>query len=313
MPFEVTQVNGIWIIPSHSNYPADASKQMADAAASLIDIKKLGIASTNPAEHETFGVIDPTSSDLSAGSRGVGKKVVIQDGGGNLLAQFILGKTDSSQTGMRWVRIPGQDPVYRVIMDTDKLTTKFGDWIEKDLLKLNVMDVRQLSLNDYSVDEARGVVEQRALINVGFDPKDSKWQLGSMEVFKDKKGLVHETLGPNRGAQQREAQRAEECLGRSANRGRQPQAGRFGRRSAQSRTSWPRIGKPRSRWHSTASTWSRSISRWCCSPTKAKFCAARPRVLSTCCASARSPVPIATRGRKRKATRRPPTSPRAPA
>ncbi len=114
IPFKVTQVNGIWSIPSHSNYPADAAKQMADAAACLIDVKKLGIASTNPAEHETFGVIDPTASDLSAGSRGVGKKVVVQDGGGNLLAQFILGKSDTSQTGVRFVRIPGQDPVYRV-------------------------------------------------------------------------------------------------------------------------------------------------------------------------------------------------------
>src|SRR5271169_1389826 len=75
IPFKVTQVNGIWTIPSHSNYPADANKQMADAAASLIDIKKLDVASTNPAEHETFGVIDPTAPNLSAGSRGVGKKV----------------------------------------------------------------------------------------------------------------------------------------------------------------------------------------------------------------------------------------------
>ena len=82
-------------------------------------------------------------------------------------------------------------------MDVDKLSTKFGDWIEKDLLKLNAFDVRQVSLNDYSVDEARGVVEQRALVNVGFDPKDNKWQLGSIEVFKDKKGLVSEPLGSN--------------------------------------------------------------------------------------------------------------------
>jgi hypothetical protein len=170
---------------------------MAEAAASLIDIKNLGIASTNPADHETFGVVDPTSTDLSAGSRGVGKKVVVQDGGNNILAQFILGKSDTSQTSVRFVRIPGQDPVYRVVMDVDKLSTKFGDWIEKDLLKLNAFDVRQVALNDYSVDEARGVVEQRALVNVGFDPKDSKWLLNSIEVYKDKKGLVSEPLGPN--------------------------------------------------------------------------------------------------------------------
>jgi uncharacterized protein DUF4340 len=201
IPFEVTQVNGIWTIPSHSKYPADASKQMAEAAASLIDVKKLGIASTKKEDHEAFGVIDPTEPSLPAGSRGVGKKVVVRDGskegGGNVLAQFILGKVDSSQPRVRFVRIPGQDPVYRVEMEVDKLSTKFGDWIEKDLLKLNAFDVRQVSLNDYSVDEARGVVEQRALVNVGFDPKDNKWQLGSIEAYKENKGLVSETLAPN--------------------------------------------------------------------------------------------------------------------
>ena len=36
-------------------------------------------------------------------------------------------------------------------MQTDKLSTKFGDWIEKDLLKLNPIDIRSIQLNDYSV------------------------------------------------------------------------------------------------------------------------------------------------------------------
>src|SRR5262245_12258336 len=35
-PFKVAQHNGVWSIPSHSNYPADAREHMAKAAASLI-------------------------------------------------------------------------------------------------------------------------------------------------------------------------------------------------------------------------------------------------------------------------------------
>ena len=35
---------------------------------------------------------------------------------------------------------------------TDKFSTKFEDWIEKDLLKLNAFDVREVQLNDYSAN-----------------------------------------------------------------------------------------------------------------------------------------------------------------
>ena len=42
--FEVAQVNGVWSLPSHKNYPADAKDQMAAAAASLVDVKVLGPA-----------------------------------------------------------------------------------------------------------------------------------------------------------------------------------------------------------------------------------------------------------------------------
>src|SRR5260221_10130768 len=37
--FEVAQVNGVWSLPSHKNYPADAKDQLAPAAAALVDLK----------------------------------------------------------------------------------------------------------------------------------------------------------------------------------------------------------------------------------------------------------------------------------
>ena len=50
---------GLWVIPSSSNYPADAETQMRDAATSLIDLKVLGVASELASEHETYGVVEP--------------------------------------------------------------------------------------------------------------------------------------------------------------------------------------------------------------------------------------------------------------
>src|SRR5689334_4899813 len=35
--FEVAEVDGLWTIPSKDGYPADAAKQMAEAATSLMD------------------------------------------------------------------------------------------------------------------------------------------------------------------------------------------------------------------------------------------------------------------------------------
>ena len=44
-PFKVAQVNGVWSIPSHSNYPADAREHMAEAATALLDLEILSVAS----------------------------------------------------------------------------------------------------------------------------------------------------------------------------------------------------------------------------------------------------------------------------
>jgi len=99
-----------------------------------------------------------------------------------------------SQTQLRFVRIPGQDQVYRVQMKTDKFSTKFSDWIETDLLKLNPWDIIDVKLRDYSVIDAmtrNGELAQmlnpRADIDVSFDDKTNKWSLKDLELYKGKK------------------------------------------------------------------------------------------------------------------------------
>ena len=39
------------------------------------------------------------------------------------------------------------------MVKTDKLSTKFQNWIEEDLLKLNAFDIKQVVMDDHSVDE----------------------------------------------------------------------------------------------------------------------------------------------------------------
>ncbi|MEX0585335.1 MAG: DUF4340 domain-containing protein, partial [Pirellulales bacterium] len=175
--FKVAQVNNRWSIPSHENYPADAQRQLAEAATSVMHLNKLGLATTDKADHALYGVVDPDPKSLKAGETGVGKRVTLEDKSGKKLAQFIIGKEVKGQSGIRYVRVPGEDAVYRVEVKPEKLSTKFGDWIEKDLLKLNAFDIKQVVLNNYSVDELNNRVTPRDVISLSFDDKDSKWSL----------------------------------------------------------------------------------------------------------------------------------------
>ena len=157
-PFKVLQSGGVWVLPAHQNYPADAKEQLAAAATALVDLKMLDVVSKSPGDHETYGVIEPDPEKIKPGMTGVGQLIEIRDGSGNKLARLIVGKEDKRRVGadaggrtLRFVRKAGQDPVYRVEVDTSKFTTSFDDWIEKDLLKLSPWDVRRLGLEDYSL------------------------------------------------------------------------------------------------------------------------------------------------------------------
>lgn len=180
--FRVAEENGVWRIPSHEDYPADASQQLGEAAAALAACETYNIETEDPAMHVTYGVVDPDPKSLAAGTTGVGKRVTMEDNAGKKF-QLIIGKEVKGRTDLYYVRIPQQDPVYVVKLKTDKFSTKFEDWIEKDLLKLNAWDIEQVAFNDYSIDELQGSVDMRSKIDVRFESKDSKWQLKELEVF----------------------------------------------------------------------------------------------------------------------------------
>lgn len=192
--FKVAQVNGVWAIPSHSDYPADAAEHMAQAATALLDLEILGVASTNAGDQELYGVIAPDLAKLRPGMVGVGTRVIVKGDKDKGLADLIIGKEvkDAGPAGLRYVRRAERDQIYTVKVKTDKFSTKFEDWIEKDLLKLNAFDIRQVGLNDYStadnltVDGVSLMVKKRSKIDLGFDDAKSSWNLIEMSEFDDK-------------------------------------------------------------------------------------------------------------------------------
>lgn len=182
-PFKVAEVNGVWSLPSRLNYPADAENQMADAAASVMHLQVLNVVDIQPADYATYGVIDP--SKAKPGDTGVGIRVKIEKADGSKIAEFVIGKQDQKQTENRYVRLPGQDVVYLVPLDTGKLSTRFEDWIEDDLLKFNALDIRQVALNNYSFDEVNGRIKQGDILNLTYNEKDSKWTLAGLKQSEE--------------------------------------------------------------------------------------------------------------------------------
>jgi hypothetical protein len=149
--FEVSKdrKSGLWTIPSHESYPADASKQMADAATLFIDLKVLDVASEKRGDQTLFGVVEPNKQKEAEGGEGVGMLVQLRDEKGEMLADLIIGKEIDGKK--RFVRVPSEDLIYVCELDSTPLTTEFKSWIEPDLLKLSSNDVEAIGIRDYQI------------------------------------------------------------------------------------------------------------------------------------------------------------------
>lgn len=193
--FEVAEDGGLWTIPSKDGYPADAAAQMAEAATSLMDREILEVASKSAADHEAYGVIDPTSPKLEPGQKGVGTRVTMYDEKQEPLVDLIVGKAVKDADGQRYVREVGRDIVYVIEIDRSKLSTSFEDWIEKDLLKLNAWDLARVDIKDYSAalvsPDGRSIAierDDRAEMVFDYNDSDAKWTPVALKTFDATKG-----------------------------------------------------------------------------------------------------------------------------
>lgn len=204
--FQVASNQGSWVIPSHENYPSDAKEQMGDVASALIGLEVLSVASENSggkrpgsksAEesendrtilslHALYGVVDPTDPGIGTDG-GSGIKITCTGAEDKELAQLIIGKTVEGSEGLRYIRIPKQHPVYTAKISVDKMSTRFEDWIEKNLLQIQSFDVQNVKINDYSVDieQDTGAKTERGVFDLAYDdqlPAGQRWSLRSMKL-----------------------------------------------------------------------------------------------------------------------------------
>jgi hypothetical protein len=195
--FAVVEKGGVWTLPSHENYPADAKDQVVKAATLLSDLRLTGIETdaAEAQERERYGLLEPTIENFQkAGGASLGTHVIVQDAAKKELANLIIGKEVPGKSDQRYVSVPGKNRIATIKVDTTKLSTKFSDWIETDLLKLgSVFDVTKLSLHDYSVDPDRGP-QNRALMTFERPEDKNEWQIVEMKKFDEEAEKYVEAL-----------------------------------------------------------------------------------------------------------------------
>ena len=180
-PFKVTFAEGKWSIPSHHDYPADGKDRLAKTAADMIEIRKDDYRSDNVSDHETCGVIDPLDEGATS-LKGRGKRVTIKKEDDQILADLIIGRKVEGKEKLYFVRAPGQKRVYVAKLDLE-VSTKFEDWIERDLMELEKDDIRRVTLKDYSINERTGTINQKGTLIL--TKKDDKWEADRMSSSQE--------------------------------------------------------------------------------------------------------------------------------
>jgi len=196
--FEVAkdESTGVWSLPSRNNYAADAAEQMQKAANALIGLKVLDIQSDNPEDHVSLGVIEPKPDALEVGDEGVGLLVSFKGDKNSSLANLIIGNQVAGSNEKRYVRIPGQNPVYVVNMDNLVFSTKFEDWIEKDLLQLSSIDISRIDVQSYDAAlESAGSLSMNRSYDASVEVDGSSdWKLLSLVRYDDQQQPIPSSL-----------------------------------------------------------------------------------------------------------------------
>jgi Domain of unknown function (DUF4340) len=180
--FGVSFENGKWTIPSHHNYPADGADRLAKTAASALHIKREELASSSKQYHEQLGVLDPLDEDKTK-LKGHGQRITIKKGD-DTLVDLIIGKAAPNRSGFFFVRKPNEDSTYVARLNLN-LSTKFSDWVETDLLKVNRDDLTEIVQDNYSIDRRRGALIPGDINTLRREKPADPWKLDGLDETKE--------------------------------------------------------------------------------------------------------------------------------
>ncbi len=200
--FKVTRDRrGIWTIPSSDGYPADAEEQMRTAITSLEGLTIVDVIPDSENLFEEFGVLEPDRADTAVGQTGVGTLVTVSDAAGETIGSLIIGNSDENQPNLRFVRRPGQPLIFVVDYDPTVLKTDFRDWIDKDLLQIDAVDIARLDIDDYQVlipeagDAGRRFASIQPRFRAAVRSQGTRWELERFLEYVDPNEPNERTIG----------------------------------------------------------------------------------------------------------------------
>lgn len=184
--FKVERTDGLWKIPSHHSYPADGQDQLAKTAASVVGIERGVYAGKTADDQKRMGVLDPLD-DKIVGTEGRGSRITLyQDGKG--IVDLIVGNKTDEAGNVYYVRKADENRVYRAELAGLKVSTKFAEWIEPDLLQIDRNKIVMLALDRYRVDEqSRRLVQgDVSLLTKDAGNPSAQWELDGLDPEKEK-------------------------------------------------------------------------------------------------------------------------------
>ncbi len=199
-PFTVEYKDGKWKIPSHHNYPADGKDRLAKTAASVIGTSRTAFVSRLKSDQARYDVLDPEDPDETV-LTGRGKKITISKNDGTVLAEYIIGKPSElpNQPDTYYVRATKADDsntIYLAKLKMD-LSTKFSDWIEPDLLKVDRELLTDIRIDNYSIDEQQGAIVPGEVTDLTRKNSSDPWTLKGMKPNEELKQDPINTLVNN--------------------------------------------------------------------------------------------------------------------
>ena len=197
--FKIEYKDGVWRIPSHHNYPAEAKEELYKVAASLVGVKREALAGRLANSHRRYGVVDPLTEDMTI-LKGRGQRIQLTDADGNILVDYIIGKHPADNDRLYYVRHPEEDETYLVELKLDNISTKFADWIDPDLLQIKSSELTLISQQDAEikmvpVGAGRVMPEKVGEDTITLDQENSQWKLeGLTDPKKELKTTAVNTI-----------------------------------------------------------------------------------------------------------------------
>ncbi len=179
-PFSVVQgKDGMWRIPTRHNYPADGKDRLAKTATSVIGIKRETFAGRRENEHAEFGVIDP-QGDKTSDLKGIGNRITLKGADDKVLADYIIGKEVKGRQGYFYIRRPDEMATYIAKLDI-QISTKFTDWIEPDLLKIEGTRLNEIVIDTTSVDPGKQAIVEGESSKLTRKNSTDPWKMDGLD------------------------------------------------------------------------------------------------------------------------------------